>query len=258
LKRGYQENFYEISPRMHDITSRQQKAEKIIFTLKLIREELKDLTCLDIGCSNGAITSYLQPYFKNTIGIDYDKIGISLITAEQKSKATFLRGDAMYLPFSSSSFDVVICAQVYEHMPDENLLFSEISRVIKPDGIVSFSGPNKLFPIEPHYLLPFLHWLPIRLANIYLKMTGKGNTYYERSRTIWELQKKLIDFNIYDMTLPVIRLYSHISKRFNIYKLLLLIPKSFLKLLIPFEPTFSWVMVKNEGRNRTGSYDIIE
>ncbi len=63
-------------------------------------------------------------------------------------------------PLEDESCDLVICAQVYEHVPDDRRLAEEVYRVLKPGGVVFFSGPNWLFPIEGHYHLPFLHWLP--------------------------------------------------------------------------------------------------
>jgi hypothetical protein len=37
--------------------------------------------------------------------------------------------------------------------------------------------PNKLWPIEPHYRLPFLGYLPISLANRVLRWTRRGTDY---------------------------------------------------------------------------------
>lgn len=39
------------------------------------------------------------------------------------------------------------------------------------------TAPNKWWPIEGHYHLPFLSWLPLPVANFYLKSTNKGQSY---------------------------------------------------------------------------------
>src|SRR5690606_32354844 len=34
--------------------------------------------------------------------------------------------------------------------------------------------------MEKHYHLPFLSWLPGKAANAYLRLSGKGDVYYEK------------------------------------------------------------------------------
>jgi SAM-dependent methyltransferase len=74
---------------------------------------------------------------------------------------TFLRGDATNLSdCADSSFDVVFSNSVIEHVGDFNAqrrMASEVRRV----GVRHFvQTPNYLFPIEPHFLLPGMQWLP--------------------------------------------------------------------------------------------------
>lgn len=250
--RGYQKDFYNLSPKLHDSSSRQEKAEKILQIIKLVNINLGDLACLDIGCSSGMITSYVQPHFKKVVGIDYDQIGLDSISAKQKSMASFVRGDAMQLPFPNESFDVIICAQVYEHVPNDLVLFSEIDRLLKSNGILCFSGPNKLFPIEPHYNLPFLHWLPQNLADTFLKLTNKGDHFYERTRTLWNLRNIFYKYNIYDMSLPVILFYANKNRSPIINRFLLGIPTSIMKLFFVFLPSINWILIKPlDSHNRT-------
>jgi len=50
--------------------------------------------------------------------------------------------DASDLSFSDSTFDVVICRELIEHVPDEQVVYSEIRRVLKPDGYLLITTPN--------------------------------------------------------------------------------------------------------------------
>lgn len=59
--------------------------------------------------------------------------------------------------------------------------------------------------IEPHYKLPFLSWLPKSLSNIYLKITGRGEEYYENLLSYRNLKKLTSDFIIHDYTIDVIK-----------------------------------------------------
>lgn len=50
----------------------------------------------------------------------------------------------MSLPFSDNHFDVVICAEVLEHLPDAQKAISELLRVLKPGGPLVVSVPRHL------------------------------------------------------------------------------------------------------------------
>ena len=80
----------------------------------------------------------------------------------------------------------------------------QIFRVLKPKGLVYFAAGNKLMYIEPHYKLPVLSILPIAVANFYLKVTGKGEFYYERHLTYWGLKKLVSRFEIFDYTVEIL------------------------------------------------------
>jgi len=238
-----------LSAKVRDVDLRCSKALKIsnIFQQK-VHYELESAVCLDVGCSSGDITAELASLFSRTLGLDYDKVALQRVTCKKKQSVTFFRGDAMHLPFKKASVDVIICAQVYEHVPDASRMFSQIYQVLKPGGVVFFSGPNWLFPIEPHYLLPFLHWLPLSLADGYLRLMGKGEHYYERLYHYWKLRRLLGNFIVQDVTVDVLR-QSHIHNAFW----LRYIPTIVWRMLLPLFPNFNWVLYKPVSNSRTRS-----
>ena len=204
--RGYQTEFYTLCEGVRDPAVRQRKAEKIRWALqKYAKRSLASAICLDVGCSSGLMTVALAPLFAQTLGLDYDTVALATIDDADRQPVAYMRGDAMGLPFGDHSVDVVICAQVYEHVPDAERLFAEIERVLRPGGFVFFSGPNWLFPLEPHYFLPFLHWLPEVWADRYLQVTGLGDHYYERLRHLWDLRRLLNKFVIEDISLDLLQ-----------------------------------------------------
>ena len=101
-------------------------------------------------------------------------------------------------------FDVVVCTQIYEHVPDARRMFREIFRVLKPGGFCYFSGNNRLMLMEPHYRLPLLSVIPRSLAHRYLRLAGKGDHYHEMHFTWWTLRRLCGDFNIMDYSARVI------------------------------------------------------
>lgn len=68
--------------------------------------------------------------------------------------------DARRLPFPDRSFDVVFANSLIDHLgtlADQATFAEECRRVGRGYWVQS---PSRHFPIEPHYLTPFVHWLP--------------------------------------------------------------------------------------------------
>ena len=103
--------------------------------------------------------------------------------------------DALSTSFPDASFDVVVCNQMYEHVPDPRRMMGEILRLLVPGGICYFAALNRLNVIEPHYgRVPFLSYLPKPLAHRYLQLLGRGGHYYETLYTYWGLNALCSDF----------------------------------------------------------------
>ncbi len=242
-ERGYQRNFYRDHPGIQDIPRRQRKAKKIQRLLKHVRGvRLEQSRCLDIGCSSAVVTQGLAPLFQSIVGIefDYEALAQSPIPRPFEGNLTLVNGDAMALPFANHSFDVILCAQVYEHVPDDTRLAAEMYRVLRPGGVVFFSGPNQSFPYEFHYHLPFLHWLPRKLAHRVLQFLGRGDFFYERFRTQKGLKQLFSKFTIEDISADVILF----SLKLDEHKW----PAKWIKWLVkPFlwaVPNFNWLLTK--------------
>lgn len=244
VERGYQPNFYSLSERVRDLARRQRKAEKIKWLIESYARDLPSMgTCLDVGCSAGTMTVVISPLFGRTLGLEYDEAALMAVEPEYRRQIDFLRGDAMSLPLPNDSVDAVICAQVYEHVPNDVQLFGEIYRVLKPGGMVFFSGPNWLFPIEPHYFLPFLHWLPPQWAGRYLRLLGMGEEYYERSRSLWDLRHVTAAFEVDDLSRIVLE--QHILAGVPwLAGLVARLPDPVWKVLLPWLPNFNWLLYK--------------
>lgn len=55
-----------------------------------------------------------------------------------------------------------------------------------------------------HYHLPLISWLPKSLAHRYLRISGKGDYYYENLRTYWGIKALLKKNDVLDYILKVI------------------------------------------------------
>ena len=204
--RGYQFHLSRGDFVLKDIEGRTQKSEKIRSVLQDFNPGTQSMNCLDIGCSSGIITALLGNHLRMSIGIDIDQEAIQHAQDQSPSpRVQFLMADSMVLPFHGNSVDVIVCNHIYEHVPYADRMMDEIYRVLKEEGFCYFSAGNKYMVIEGHYGLPFLSWVPRSLANLYLRMTGKGQFYYEEHRSFRGLKQLVKRFRIHDYTLSVIR-----------------------------------------------------
>jgi SAM-dependent methyltransferase len=82
----------------------------------------------------------------------------------------FVRADATErLPFDDGAFDLAYSSSVVEHLdPARRAAFArEVRRVARGWWVQT---PAFSFPIEPHALLPFAHWLPLALRRRYWRL----------------------------------------------------------------------------------------
>jgi len=207
-KDNYQHGFSELySDSMYNTEKREQKAKKMLAVLRdYFGESLKEKKLLDIGSSTGIISHYLSQHLKKVIGTDIDTKAVQFAREKfQKPNLDFFIRDAMDLKFSRESFDIVTCAQIYEHVPDSQKLMDEIYRVLKPGGVCFFSAGNRLMIIEAHHKLPFLTYLPRSLANLYVRLFSRGEKYYETHLTYGSLKKLVSQFKVFDYTTKVVK-----------------------------------------------------
>lgn len=246
---NYQLNYAAGRPQMYDKQARENKALRIIKTLEnfLGKEKLKKLSVLDVGSSSGIIDNFLANKFKKVVGIDIDKKAVMFARRKfNRKNLTFKVDDAINLSFKNEKFDVVICAQVYEHVPDAKKLFSEIYRVLSPGGVCYLAAINGLWPWEPHYNLPFLSYLPKSIANLYVRLFKKAQKYYENPKSYWELKKLTKEFKKIEYTQKILRKpkffgYGNIITGIWLPAAYLLSPLSKY-----FAPTFFWLLVKEK------------
>ncbi len=91
-------------------------------------------------------------------------------------------GDARNLKdFDSKSIDIVFSNSVIEHVgnfEDQKRMANEIKRVSKKYFVQT---PSYYFPIEPHFLFPFFHWLPRYLKIFLIRHFSLG--WYNKARS---------------------------------------------------------------------------
>lgn len=99
-----------------------------------------NLKWLDVGCGNGAFTENIITSCapSSVDGIDPSKEQIDFARSNLDPTITkFIQGDAMELPYPDKSFDVAVMPLVIFFVPDPVRGVSEMTRVVRPGGIVS-------------------------------------------------------------------------------------------------------------------------
>lgn len=99
-----------------------------------------DSRILDIGCGPGSLTNELGSLCRqgSVIGIDLSENVIEIAAAtEHPENVSFEIIDAFHMPFDDNSFDLVHAHQVLQHVPNPVALLAEMSRVVRPTGVVA-------------------------------------------------------------------------------------------------------------------------
>jgi SAM-dependent methyltransferase len=155
-----------------------------------------DLEVLDVGCGYGHTAAALARRCRRVVGIEPSP-GLVAYAAESRDNSGLsnleFRRQSVFELRDESRYDLAVLDNVLEHLADQPLALRNISTALKPGGVLFLLVPNKLWPVEVHYRLPFLSYLPLRLANLYLRVTGRGRDYTDASfaPTYWRMKRLL-------------------------------------------------------------------
>jgi ubiquinone/menaquinone biosynthesis C-methylase UbiE len=134
---------------------------------------------LDAGCGNcrdaGLVLKHEDIYY---VGID---ISFSMLKEAKKryssKQMSIVRGDCLVLPFKNKTFDIVVCSEVLEHIPQWKDALKELKRVLKDKGILIISTPNTFSIYYPQKVF-------------FEKMKGSKHPY-DKWKNYWILKKEL-------------------------------------------------------------------
>jgi 2-polyprenyl-3-methyl-5-hydroxy-6-metoxy-1,4-benzoquinol methylase len=142
------------------------------------------LDVLDIGSGYGHTALALARRCRSVVGIEPSLAVARQAQQEQQAKqvhnVAFVH-QTLEAFQTERHFDLIILDNVLEHLPDQPATLARIAELLRPGGVLYIVVPNKWWPVEVHYRLPFLGWLPLRLANFYLRISGKGRDYTDAS-----------------------------------------------------------------------------
>jgi hypothetical protein len=91
----------------------------------------------------------------------------------------FVVADGRALPFEGRVFDVGFSNAVVEHVGSRDQQAAFVGELLRTCRRVFIATPNARFPIDPHTLLPFIHWLSPRLRYPLLRLFRQGRWAHE-------------------------------------------------------------------------------
>jgi len=110
-----------------------------------IVNNLKSGVILDAGCGRGWVSLELAKRGFEVVDVDLSDERISEAKALFKSEnipVPLIKASLTNLPLKDAAFNSVISCDVIEHIPDVELAFLELSRVVAPDGNLCLTIPN--------------------------------------------------------------------------------------------------------------------
>jgi len=93
---------------------------------------------LDLGCGTGQLTERLVNTFPESEVVGVDLSNGMIERAKERASAidsaSFVRADALRLPFVDGAFDVVTCTESFHWYADQEAAAAELARLIAPRG----------------------------------------------------------------------------------------------------------------------------
>lgn len=113
---------------------------------------------LEVGCGTGAILSELPDHI-SPHGLDLDAAALAQCQIHAPA-ASLIHGDAMQLPYSNQTFDIVYCHFLLLWVPDPLQALLEMKRVTRSGAhVIAFAEPNYLERVDqPDELFQLGKW----------------------------------------------------------------------------------------------------
>ncbi len=99
---------------------------------------------LDVASGEGYGSAQIAQVARSVVGVEYSESTVRSACANfPRENLRFVRGDARALPLADASIDVVTSFETIEHFGGQEAFLSEIRRVLRPDGQVVISTPDR-------------------------------------------------------------------------------------------------------------------
>lgn len=123
--------------------------ERVLRTFNLISShiDLKGIRVVDLGCGNGVLARMLRDEGANVDALDISTNAIKELSRGGDEGIHVVQDYLPYTKLQDKAYDLVVCTDVLGHILPKlhRLLFSEVARIIHPDGFFVCSTPIDIF-----------------------------------------------------------------------------------------------------------------
>lgn len=103
-----------------------------------------DKDVLDIASGEGYGSYIMAQKARSVIGVDISAEAVEhAIETYKKDNLSFRTGDAAQIPLPDASVDLVVSFETIEHHDRQEEMLDEIRRVLRPDGVLVISSPER-------------------------------------------------------------------------------------------------------------------
>ncbi len=226
-----------------DYAARLAKAEPIARSLSANSKPVsgKKPLLLDIGTGSGVTGKAVA----EQLGADYILMDTTADAIVDRSHFVVASGESM--PFRDGMFNFIIANHVIEHVIDQTQLLREIHRVLTPTGVAYMATPSKYTVLEPHYKLPFLSWMPQRLADRIVRAAKKGDSFKVSPLRRGQLVRKatIAGLRATDWTANSIVQRAESDNAAILTKLASKLPSPLMRAALPIAPSHIWLLSRS-------------
>jgi 2-polyprenyl-6-hydroxyphenyl methylase/3-demethylubiquinone-9 3-methyltransferase len=95
---------------------------------------------IDAGCGGGLLAPHVRGLGYRHVGVDLRRSGLVQAAAHGVAPVA---GDVAALPLATGCADVVVAGEILEHVPDLAGTVAELSRVLRPGGLLVLDTVNR-------------------------------------------------------------------------------------------------------------------
>lgn len=98
---------------------------------------------VDIGCGGGLMSVPLAQRGARVTGFDLSEPSLAEARRHAPDGALFVEADARSVPFPKSAADIVILADILDHIADYDTVLAEVARILRPGGYLYVNTINR-------------------------------------------------------------------------------------------------------------------
>lgn len=158
LKKFYEEEAKHLSHQelmylkgnKHNLWWHRKRLKYVLSFLSEILRESQLATFVDIGCAEGYYIGRVASVYGDVhcVGADIAHTYVKKAkNSVKRSNVDFTVCDIENLPFKERCFDIVLCSEVLEHVPNYRKAFAELYRIARKYLVISFPGYSYIYKV---------------------------------------------------------------------------------------------------------------